>query len=388
MLNYVGACYKRDVIDQRIVNETNTGTYTYLGSNGSTGGFIDTPNDVGGWPTYVSTDKLTDTDNDGMPDVWETANGLNPNDATDAATKTLDAKGYYTNIEVYANSLVEDLVKAQNADATEAIEEYYPNVTKAEGIQYYDANVTAEGGYETDTAEGEAGNIMWEMKSDLNAQLSDEASKATEASAATYGTNLVLTGRGTYNNVRFARFQAQTIQTAAADDNAVVFSITPKTGFKFKATNIQFTACKVGTDNGNFDAKWIDAGGTIALYNNESPNRNNSDGGYFSAYNKDVSALSTSSEEACQLKLNIYNVGATNSDGTINKKEMGLANVVVKGLMIDDTAGISTPVSFGTPVATEYFTIDGRRLQQPQHGVNIQVARMANGKKVTTKVIK
>ncbi len=138
VLNYVGASYRRDTIDRRIVKETRNGSYTFKGSNGSTGGFIDTQNDVGGWPTLEQYDNLEDSDNDGMPDIWETANGLNANDASDATTITLDKKGYYTNIEVYANALVEDMVKAQNADAQFSVEEYYPEIQKAKGVHYYD----------------------------------------------------------------------------------------------------------------------------------------------------------------------------------------------------------------------------------------------------------
>ena len=44
-----------------------------------------------------------DSDHDGIPDAFEKAHGLDPQDPTDA-TK-LDAFGYM-NIEVYANSLV------------------------------------------------------------------------------------------------------------------------------------------------------------------------------------------------------------------------------------------------------------------------------------------
>lgn len=48
--------------------------------------------------------KPLDTDGDGIPDDWERANGLNPNDASDAVA--IAANGY-TNIENYANSITE-----------------------------------------------------------------------------------------------------------------------------------------------------------------------------------------------------------------------------------------------------------------------------------------
>jgi hypothetical protein len=45
-----------------------------------------------------------DTDQDGMPNAWESANGLNPNDALD---RNADRNGDgYTNLEEYLDSLV------------------------------------------------------------------------------------------------------------------------------------------------------------------------------------------------------------------------------------------------------------------------------------------
>ena len=40
---------------------------------------------------------------------------------------------YYTNIEVYANSLVQDIMLNGNGDAAEAAKEYYPKYVKADG---------------------------------------------------------------------------------------------------------------------------------------------------------------------------------------------------------------------------------------------------------------
>ena len=131
VLEYVGASLYRDNVDARYVEEAKTGTCVYTGSTTQSPGLIDLVSDVNGYTEANfgtgNRPKGFDTDNDGIPDEWETANGLNPNNASDAVLYTLDTeKRWYTNIEVYANSLVEHIVKAQNADAITAVDEYYP----------------------------------------------------------------------------------------------------------------------------------------------------------------------------------------------------------------------------------------------------------------------
>ena len=138
VLAYCGASLYRDNVDTRYMDEAANGTTTYTGSATKTGdgktvqhrpGIIDYVKDQGEYVLESSSrPDGFDTDNDGMPDAWETANGLNPNDASDAKTYTLDSKGWYTNIEVYANSLVEDIMKAGNADAESSVDEYYPAI--------------------------------------------------------------------------------------------------------------------------------------------------------------------------------------------------------------------------------------------------------------------
>ena len=49
----------------------------------------------------------TDTDGDGMPDEWEKAHGLNPNDTSDGNGYNLSPS--YTNLEMYLNGLVNHL---------------------------------------------------------------------------------------------------------------------------------------------------------------------------------------------------------------------------------------------------------------------------------------
>lgn len=138
VLAYGGASLYRDEIDARYMEEAKTGTALYKGSITLSPGIIDKVSDVKGY-TEANFGTATrpadfDTDKDGIPDAWELANGLNPNDGSDALTYSLDDKGYYTNVEVYANSLVEDIMKQGNADAESKVDEYYPAWKNPTGI--------------------------------------------------------------------------------------------------------------------------------------------------------------------------------------------------------------------------------------------------------------
>ncbi|MBQ5548149.1 MAG: pectate lyase, partial [Prevotella sp.] len=75
----------------------------------------------------------------------------NPNDASDGKQKTLDTeKEWYTNLEVYANSLVEDIMKAGMADGESNYTEYFPayqttaisavRTSAITATEYYDLN--------------------------------------------------------------------------------------------------------------------------------------------------------------------------------------------------------------------------------------------------------
>ena len=147
VLDYCGASLNRDVIDTRYMNEAETGTAKWTGSVTKKPGLIDVVADAE--DSYTEKDFPTgehpanfDTDGDGMPDEWEKANGLDPNDPNDASKTTVDKeKGWYTNIEVYANSLVEHIVKGQNADGESNYTEYYPDCVST-GIENVNAGAS------------------------------------------------------------------------------------------------------------------------------------------------------------------------------------------------------------------------------------------------------
>jgi hypothetical protein len=123
ILEYGGASLVRDTIDKRVIHDVKNGTATYTdGGNGSYNGIIDTQGAVGGWPVLNSETAPADDDNDGMPNIWEIYNGLNSNDPDDAKLVSVDTA--YTNIEVYINSLVEDIISEQNKDTVATSVEY------------------------------------------------------------------------------------------------------------------------------------------------------------------------------------------------------------------------------------------------------------------------
>lgn len=92
----------RDEIDTRVIEETRQGIARNGDSYGAFKGIIDTQASVGGWPLLETTTPPVDTDKDGMPDEWETANSLDLNDATDRNTYNTEG---YTMLEVYLNEL-------------------------------------------------------------------------------------------------------------------------------------------------------------------------------------------------------------------------------------------------------------------------------------------
>src|SRR5262249_50851150 len=90
-----GSSLHRDSVDARLFAE--------LASLGTKGKIIKNESESGGIGEINAAQASADSDHDGIPDDWEKAHGMNPNDPTDA--KSLDKSGYAM-IEVYANGLV------------------------------------------------------------------------------------------------------------------------------------------------------------------------------------------------------------------------------------------------------------------------------------------
>ena len=150
VLAYAGSSLHRDEVDARYMTETHDGTATYTGSVTKKKGLIDKVVDANGYTeeTFPTGQHPADydSDGDGIPDDWELANGLDPEDKSDGNKYTVDPRGWYTNLEVFASSLVEDIMKAGNTDAQSTIDEYYPayNSTTSIGTVRTSAIVATE----------------------------------------------------------------------------------------------------------------------------------------------------------------------------------------------------------------------------------------------------
>ncbi|MDO6386768.1 MULTISPECIES: pectate lyase [unclassified Uliginosibacterium] len=92
VLSKAGASLARDGVDQRVIQQVRSGT----------GRLINDQEDVGGWPALAGGPAPLDSDEDGLPDEWENAHGLDPQNPKDSAAP--HASGY-TWLEVYLSEL-------------------------------------------------------------------------------------------------------------------------------------------------------------------------------------------------------------------------------------------------------------------------------------------
>ena len=349
VLAYCGASMYRDGVDARYMSEAQNGTTTYIGSATKTGdgktvthrkGIIDYVKDQGEY-TLSSTAHPSgyDTDNDGMPDAWETANGLNPNDASDAKTYTLDSKGFYTNLEVFANALIEDLIKAENADAAQGVNEYYPTVAKAEGIAYYDGS-PAEG------SGSQGGETPVEAK-DYTVSFNGSDVQST-ANYFSFGNsenkhNFNSKFTGSYDGMEFTK------------------------GLKMEGTTlIEFTNASTAT--------------VIIVQSTWSEHTIKLDGVEIE--------LATATTPEGSSGVRVYTIEGIAPGSHKIQRGSGESGVFYVRVVEGSSTAITKPTAKGSIIATEYYDLQGRRIENATRGVIIRVDRMDNGQKKVTKMVR
>lgn len=120
------------------------------------------------------------------------------------------------------------------------------------------------------------------------------------------------------------RFQPNTQDIEASDDNAISFIITPKFGLSFTPTKVAVKTTRFGTDMGLLDIAWMNPDGTkVALATEVKPQRNNASPNV-SDLSYEVSGA-TPGEGACGLVINLYSL-STN-------KQIGFADIVIEGTL-------------------------------------------------------
>ena len=331
VLEYAGASLHRDNVDTRYMKETSQGITTYSGSvTLNRPGIIDHVSDQGEY-TLESTARPDgfDTDQDGMPNEWELLNGLNPNDKNDGKTITLDTeKGWYTNLEVYLSSLVEDIMKGGNEDALSGVDEYYPACVKM-----------PEPTPPTPPTPTTNCSILWKFDTGADGQqatLDGLAQNGIKSATVTLGSELKYNGTQTAGGLKETKIQQAIVNDNPTDANTIIFSITPADGYTLKPTSVMFTATRIGTDRGKIDAKWVDDNGTEVICTAATPKRNSTPSGkedespFYSTYSTDLDGNAITGE--CKLIINLYALSFTNDKGT-TLKDAGFCNISIEGIM-------------------------------------------------------
>ena len=337
VLSYAGASLDRDEVDERYMTEARNGTATYSGSKTGKKGRIDLVADVNGYteanfPTGSRPEGF-DTDNDGIPDAWETANGLNPNNASDGNTYTLDPKGFYTNIEVYANSLVQDIMLDGNADATEHVDEYYPAYTKEDGTKVEAIN---GGGSETPTESKTY--TVWFNGSDEQST-PDYFSFGTSENKHNFNSKFA----GTYDGTSYA------------------------SGLKMEGTTlIEFTTTSIATIV-IVQSTWSEY--TIKLDGVEIE-------------------LATATTPEGSSGVRVYTIEGIAPGSHKIQRGSGESGILYVRVLEGGSTAITKPTTNGSIIATQYYDLQGRRIENATRGVIIRVDRMDNGQKKVTKMVK
>lgn len=355
VLRYVGASLHRDALDNIIIDDVINGNATFTG-DGLDSGFINSQEDVKSkiatvWPELNSMTAPTDTDGDGMPDSWETAHGLNPNDVNDGNNTGEDG---YTNLEIYMNSIVADITAAQ----------YEGGEQKGYIEEAYVPGDNSEPGKTTVAT----GNVNWKLdtgKDGQTATLEEAIQTMIKENSITIGSNISYAGTQSITNAgKITKFSSAVKNEALSnEDNAVSFNISLADGYFFRPTKVAFHACKCGTDGGKLDVYWKNGNGKKEVELGLSPERNNNYSAFEKEINDVVSASGTSS-----LVCHILSLGTG--------KALAIGNVTITGEVKNETSGISD-VRIITLGGQKFYTLQGTEVGNPSKGIYIH-----NGKKI------
>ncbi len=381
---YAGASLSRDVQDIRYAEEALEGTAYYTGSVTKLAGIIDVVADQGGYTLDSATrPEGFDEDGDGIADSWERANGLDPTDPDDATLYTLDPARYYTNIEVYANSLVQDIMLAGNADAIWPVEEYYPEYTMTDGTVVEAINLPddlPQSG--SDIEQIATGTITWQLASgsiEEGVASADIADYITVGDM-TVGSNLTLDATSSINGETFTLFGSTEKQSSSSSSNAITFNFSTDDDIYFTPTSIKLLISRIGTDSGVFDLVWNAGSNRTELASSMEYNRNKEANGWYTDYSYTFDEYAAANTGDHSLQLYLYNVNAG--------KQAGVSNVVIEGSVGRiGTTGITDATSSAEPVSVIYYNLQGQRLSAPGKGVYIKVTTLSDGKQTARKVM-
>ena len=232
VLAQVGCSFpKRDTLDERIINDVKNRTGRFIDVQGGFPHGTDYSVSYIAWPALSSAPSPADSDHDGMPDSWESANGLNPNSATDGNNK--NSLGY-SNLEVYLNALITGAS---------------PNDPGYGGL-----NTTT---VDTDTGSGDAASAVWNLTANTSATATGAISATDQvypssmtAGYVSYTSTGGLYANQTVNAQRVKPSAGWPASQAGPDDAQYVnYSITPGTYQKFTLDTLVFDFGDAGSTN-------------------------------------------------------------------------------------------------------------------------------------------
>lgn len=365
VLDYAGASLHRDTFDEMIVGDTRNGLASHTGS-GLSSGFVNSQDDNkpsgagddwSAWPTLNSTTAPADTDNDGMPDEWEDAHGLDKNNASDG---NLSGDGGYTNLEVYLNTLVREITADQNADG-----EQQGNIENKQ--------ISGDSDEEGKTTVA-TGSVNWPMttgKEGQSAEYDDDVRPYLGVNSIETGSTLTYAGtQKLTDGTTITKFQPSINNEATANDNnAVSFTFSIADKYYFRPTKIEIKSVRCGTDGGAIDISWKNSLGTTSLETMLTPERNNN---FTTSAYTDILSDIASTSGSCSLVVNIYKLG--------NTKQIGLGGIIITGDMKQDAASGIEEQKVITFNDAATYTLQGVRVDHPTKGIYIQ-----NGKKIIIK---